>query len=90
MNTENRSSAARVEPVVMPPCPYCGSGKHPRQPVVSIIQWPRQSGKYRWCVTCCVCGAHGPIMPTEQEAVDVFIRGKYEEAVKWDHLPESA
>lgn len=90
MSTDSGQSSTPVQPDVMPPCPYCGACEHPRQPIVSITEWPRKSGKYRWCVTCCVCGAHGPIMPTEEQAINVFVLGKYEESVNWNHLPESA
>lgn len=73
------------DPKYIKPCPFCGSWEHPQQPIVSIIRWPRGSSLYRFCVACCVCGAHGPIMPTEQDAVDAYMTG-YKESENWDSL----
>ena len=69
-------------------CSYCGS-KNGNPPTPAILQWPRKSGKYRWTVTCCDCGAHGPIMPTEDQAVAVYQSGVYQELVNWNELPEA-
>lgn len=60
-------------------CPFCGE-----RPTIAIMQWPLGTDEFVWTVQCTHCGASGPNLPTQHEAVDAWEAGKWAHCESWD------
>lgn len=71
------------------PCPYCG-----KNPTPAIMPWPRGQSvdaprTHAWKMQCTFCGASGPTMTTENEALNAW-QTSYTPKESWDCRVEQA